>query len=129
VTEGEYKTPLVEKKSKFDLSLSSTDITAKCIKSELVINERSKQYSQGRGVGVAFVNQGGDFLAGRGIEELEEITGEGIVPFGAVQFGKSKYKTGTHANPNINGHEVLARMGKNFDKGKDKVLCGIFFEE
>jgi hypothetical protein len=89
-------------------------------------NERSKQYRQGRGV--AFVNQGGDFLAGRGIEELEKITGEGIVSFGAVQFGKSKYKTGSRENSNINGYEVLAGIGKNFESGEDKIVGGVFFE-
>jgi hypothetical protein len=111
----------------FNLSLDSNDIIATYLKGELVINERSKQYSQGRGV--AFVNQGGYFLAGKGIEELEKITGQGIVPFGAVQFGKSKYKTGSDANPNINGYEVLAGIGKNFEYEEDKVVGGVFFEQ
>ncbi|MDR2251532.1 MAG: autotransporter outer membrane beta-barrel domain-containing protein [Endomicrobium sp.] len=131
IIDGEYKSPLFARKASFGLTLDegNNNIMSGFSAGGIVLNERSKQYSQGRAVGVAFVNQGGDFLAGKGIEELDNITGEGIVPFGAVEFGKSKYKTGSDANPNIDGYEVLAGIGKNFEYEEDKVVVGVFFEQ
>ncbi|MDR0398875.1 MAG: hypothetical protein LBH33_03645 [Endomicrobium sp.] len=128
LTIEKYSTPLFEKKSKINLNLdpSRTNIIATLLEEQLVLNERSKQYSQGRGAGIASVNQGGDLLAGRGIEELEKITGQEIVPFGAVQFGKSKYKTGSVSN--ISGYGVIAGIGKNVEMEEDKVFGGVFFE-
>ncbi|MDR2645547.1 MAG: autotransporter outer membrane beta-barrel domain-containing protein [Endomicrobium sp.] len=124
-----FKTPLFHVETMVDFSLSSEaqNIIATFLQKNVVLNETSKQYSDGRAAGIAFVNQGGDFLAGRGMGELEKITGEGIVPFGAVSFGENKYKKiGSYTN--INGYGVLAGIGKKFEYGEDKVIGGVLIE-
>ena len=95
--------------------------------------DHNKAYSTGFVSGAAFLNQGSDLVAGKGIHEAmlacdakqDEPYCTGV--FGAVSGGKSRYKTGSHAD--VSGVSLMAgaALGKNLT-ADNRLTIGGFVE-
>ncbi|MDR1395902.1 MAG: autotransporter outer membrane beta-barrel domain-containing protein, partial [Deltaproteobacteria bacterium] len=92
------------------------------------INNQVKAITEASAARLAFVNQGQDFIAERGIElaKARAATENGIGVFAAVSGGKSRYDTGSHVD--VSGASTLfgVSMGNYFDQ--NRLTVGVFGE-
>lgn len=69
----------------------------------------SKSFLEGRTAMLAFVNQGAELIAERGMEAARQEALEGsLTPFLAGQGGKSRYDTGSHVD--VTGFSLIAGL-------------------
>ncbi|MBQ5727702.1 MAG: autotransporter outer membrane beta-barrel domain-containing protein, partial [Mailhella sp.] len=90
------------------------------------VNPQTKSLLEGRIATLAFVNQGADLIAGRGIAAAREASLEGeLVPFMIGEAGKSRYQTGSHVD--VRGFSMIAGLtyGKKTEIG-DATLAAFF---
>jgi outer membrane autotransporter protein len=91
-------------------------------------SEQAKSLSEGFLSGAAFLNQGADFVANKGLAAAAQAVkaGLGRGTFAAISGGKSRYKTGSHAD--VDGYSLMAGLswGKALSAGR--VTLGGFFE-
>lgn len=110
----------------FDIAVgSSLQATVK----SAVLNPQTKALAEGYAAGVAFVNQGGDLAAGAGMADaLAKAQGAngGMVSFGGVTGGSSRYETGSHAD--VNGTSLMAGLVSKRDIAKGSLVKGFFME-
>ena len=90
---------------------------------------QAKALSEGRLAGMAFVNQGGDLVAGTGIRAAASSNNEtktGLAPFFVAQGGTSRYDTGSHVD--VDGFSLMTGLAWNRQTEYGKLLLGAFFE-
>ncbi|MDR1856626.1 MAG: autotransporter outer membrane beta-barrel domain-containing protein, partial [Desulfovibrio sp.] len=78
---------------------------------------------------MALINQGGEYIAYRGMSEVLAATkGEGlrIGAFGGMDGGRSRYDTGSHID--LLGQNVLAGIGVGGDTPIGRLSLGAFFD-
>jgi hypothetical protein len=107
---------------KFNIYVLENDLTALLESKEAIIKPETKSYCEGKAACTAFLNQGTEFIANKFIEKASEISALGIVPYGAVSLGESKYTTSSHIN--VTGLSLAVGIGKKFEK----TIFGIFCE-
>ncbi len=91
------------------------------------VNPQTKSLSEGRVAGLAFVNQGSDLIAERGITAARNASKEGgLVPFMAAQGGKSRYDTGSHID--VNGFSLMAGLALTKQTEIGDAMVAAFFE-
>ncbi|MDR0827097.1 MAG: hypothetical protein LBN33_04340 [Desulfovibrio sp.] len=118
---------------------SAGTLTAKVTKAG--VNEQAKALSEGFISGVGLVTQGGDMVAGRGMESAVRSArdararegvkaglsgGYGISNFGSVSGGSMRYNTGSHVN--MSSISLMAGISKNFELSPGFLTLGAFFE-
>jgi hypothetical protein len=94
-------------------------------------NPKAKAFSEGRLSSIAFIGQGNELIAGKGISaavtSLDSILSTpGIAPFTASAVGKFRYKTGSHID--VNGMSLVAGLAKGFELENHKITVGAFIE-
>jgi outer membrane autotransporter protein len=96
--------------------------------SSVRVNPQTKALSEGRVAGAAFLNQGGDLLADKGISAA--VAGanasHGLSAFALTSGGWSRYDTGSHVE--VSGVSLLAGMAIGGDLPVGRVTVGGFFE-
>ncbi|MCA6071667.1 MAG: hypothetical protein LE168_04800 [Endomicrobium sp.] len=96
-----------------------------------VTNPQTKVFSEGRAASIAFIGQGNELIADKGISAAVTSLGSasnasGIAPFIAAVGGKSKYDTGSHAD--VSGATLAAGLAKEFELKNHKITAGAFIE-
>jgi outer membrane autotransporter protein len=84
--------------------------------------------SKGRLGGTGLLNKGLDFIAGQGMDQARDVSqkGRGLIPFGGVQAGRSRYNTGSHVD--VSSVSLLAGLARGTDIAPGLLLLGAFFE-
>ncbi|UXN07040.1 autotransporter outer membrane beta-barrel domain-containing protein [Bartonella sp. HY761] len=99
------------------------------------INPRTKAYSEGRAGALAFVNQGGDLIAGSGIQSaLTAINAESgsaqrftVAPFMILSGSSQRFNTGSHVD--IDGFNMaIGLAGAAQVEAGHKIMFGAFYE-
>lgn len=100
-----------------------------------MVNPQTKALSEGRISGLAFVNQGADLAAGQGMASMLAATGgvgpgargpNGVVGFGTMSGGTSRYNSGSHTD--VDGFSLITGLGWRAPMAQDSLLFGAFFE-
>jgi autotransporter passenger strand-loop-strand repeat protein/autotransporter-associated beta strand protein len=91
--------------------------------------QRMKAYAESRLALLALINQGGEYIAYRGMSEVLAATkGEGlrIGAFGGMDGGRSRYDTGSDID--LLGQNVLAGIGVGGDSPIGRLSIGAFLD-
>jgi outer membrane autotransporter protein len=91
--------------------------------------ERMKAYAESRIAGMAMINQGQDLIIDKGMASAIAATGGlgmRVGAFGAVNAGKSKYKSGSTVD--VESQTLLAGIGVGGDTVMGRLAAGLFFE-
>ena len=93
----------------YDFALDQTQTTLDLEVVNASTTPQAKSLSEGRTAMLAFVNQGAELIAERGIEAARQEALEGsLTPFLAGQGGKSRYDTGSHVD--VTGFSLIAGL-------------------
>ncbi|WP_144412059.1 beta strand repeat-containing protein [Endomicrobium proavitum] len=94
------------------------------------VNPQSKALSEERVASIAFIGQGADLIADKAYASaaasLSSINSGRFAPFIAISGGKSRYKTGSHAD--ISGVTLAAGLAKGFEIKNASITAGAFIE-
>jgi hypothetical protein len=107
---------------KFNIYMLGNDLAALLESKEVIIKPETKSYSEGKAACTAFLSQGSEFITNKFIKEFSGISTSGIISYGAVSLGESKYTTGSHVN--VSGLSLAVGIGKKFER----TTFGIFSE-
>ena len=93
------------------------------------LNPQTKSLSEGRAAAMLLAGQGGDLVAGQGINNavLASMQGtalSGVQTFFAMSGSHSQYDTGSHVD--LSGFSVLAGVSASLQKLRSLVLGGFF---
>jgi hypothetical protein len=118
------------KLGEFDFTLNLTDDNRLVVTFEGgKLDARTKSLSEGNMASLAFVNQGGNLIAGAGINNAvrSAVHGRGqpynVAWFSAVSGGQSRYTTGSYVD--VTGLSFLAGFAGRFTR---RATAGIFVE-
>ena len=93
----------------YDFALDQTQTTLDLEVVNASTTPQAKSLSEGRTAMLAFVNQGAELIAERGMEAARQEALEGsLTPFLAGQGGKSRYDTGSHVD--VTGFSLIAGL-------------------
>ena len=93
----------------YDFALDQTQTTLDLEVVNASTTPQAKSLSEGRTAMLAFVNQGAELIAERGMEAARQEALEGsLTPFLAGQGGKSRYDTGSHVD--VTGFYLIAGL-------------------
>lgn len=93
----------------YDFALDQTATTLDLKVVNASTTPQAKSLSEGRTAMLAFVNQGAELIAERGMEAARQEALEGsLTPFLAGQGGKSRYDTGSHVD--VTGFSLIAGL-------------------
>ena len=93
----------------YDFALDQTQTTLDLEVVNVSTTPQAKSLSEGRTAMLAFVNQGAELIAERGMEAARQEALEGsLTPFLAGQGGKSRYDTGSHVD--VTGFSLIAGL-------------------
>jgi hypothetical protein len=92
------------------------------------VNPQTKALSEGRVAGAAFLNQGGDLLAykGIGVAVAGANAAHGLSAFALTSGGWSSYDTGSHVD--VSGVSLLAGLAVGGETPAGRITGGGFFE-
>jgi hypothetical protein len=104
------------------------DSTGTARVSRVLVNPQTKALSEGRVAGAAFLNQGGDLLAYKGIGAAVAAANAeiGLSAFALTSGGWSRYNTGSHVD--VSGVSLLAGMAVGGETPAGRITGGGFFE-
>lgn len=103
---------------------STTELIAQVIGAE--VNPQLKSLSEGRLASLAFVEQGADQLIDASRLLAADHSGSGLIPFGNISGGSSRYDTGSHVD--VNGITLLGGLAYPFHLGNSSWVLGAFAE-
>ena len=111
----------------FDLSVVGNTLIAEA--AGVGANEQVKALSEGRAAGLAFLSQGADLIVEQGLHNLIVATQcPGLVSFGTIRGGTSRYKTGSHVD--VDGVSMILGLGWRvpMEPQNGSLVTGVFFE-
>ncbi len=116
----------------FDIYRENDTVVATLIGKDVKTTPQTKALSEGRLSGLAFVNQGGDLVAGQGMDiaTAATITPDALsghlIGFGVISGGSSRYDIGSHVN--VDGVSLMTGLAWNAQLESNRLILAPFFE-